>query len=250
MSVTTAVQPRVVDVNVAGRLTPRLAERVLDVVRKIIVDGPRSVIVDLSDVTGVSAAGVGALFVLADLARDWPESPVLLVAAAPLHEKLKAVKVAERFLMRSTLLAARASVGAEPPVPVDRLDLGSSANAPTMARHFVLEHLPADASTHLRDSAALVVTELVTNAVVHGGDQVQLSMVRRGRVLRIAVRDSGPPAELIFPELADTDAFHGRGLMVVRALSARFGVVQAGAGGKVVWSLLDDEPPPITTGAV
>jgi anti-sigma regulatory factor (Ser/Thr protein kinase) len=248
MPVTTTSRTRGVEVSVSGRLTPRLAERMLDAVRKAIVDVPRSVIVDMSEVTGLSAAGVGALFVLADVARDWPEAPVVLVAQAPLEARLAGVSVADRLVVRHSLLAAYAAVGTAPAVIVDRLNLSASSDAPKLARHFVLEHLPPGSSRHLRDGAALVVTELVSNAVLHGGEQVQLRLVQRGHVVRIAVSDSLPVADFPFTDRLLSDE-HGRGLMVVRALSVRFGTLPTPSGGKVVWSVLDDEPPPIARGA-
>jgi anti-anti-sigma regulatory factor len=240
-----------VDVVVTGRLTPRLGERMLDAVRKALVDVPRAVVVDLSAVSGLSAAGVGALFVLADLARDWPESPIVLVATDPLNAQLASVRVADRLVVRPTLLAAQAVSGTAPRVVVDRTELASSSAAPAIARRFVRDHLPRDASQHLRDSAALVVTELVTHAVLNGGDRLHVRMVVRGRVVRIAVGDPAPSdvGDGLSPAApADLDG-DDRGLMVVRALSVRFGVLPTSGGGSIVWSLLDDEPPPITAGA-
>jgi len=259
MPVTTARRERGVSVVASGRLTQRLCEQMLDTVRASLIDVPRSVVVDLSAVTGLTAAGVAALLALADLALDWPESPVVLVATDPLSTQLHTTRLAEHLVVRPTVVAAYAAVGNTPRVVVDRLYLARSSAAPAIARHFVRDHLPLDASQHLRDSAALVVTELVTNAVLHGGPRMQLRMVRRGRGLRLAVGDArspeGPAAPA--PEAVPVDdgddpiarGEDGRRLMVVPALSARFGVLPSASGGTVVWSLLDDEPPPVMSGA-
>jgi anti-sigma regulatory factor (Ser/Thr protein kinase) len=84
------------------------------------------------------------------------------------------------------------------------------------------------------DSAALVVAELASNAVLHGcvpgrGFALRLTYDSRTRVIRIEVSDSHPerPAGVSPPG----DADNGRGLMLVDAVSARWGTfVQEGAG--------------------
>ena len=238
-----------VTMEVSGRLTARLSAQMLEMVRTTLVEYPRSVLVDLSRVTGLTPAGVGALFVLADLARDWPESPVVVVAAAPLATQLEEVRVAERLMVRPSTSAAYASLGHQAPVVVDRMRLPASDQAPRIARHFVLDRLPSDSSAHLLQAAALVVTELATNAVVHGGARIEVRITRRAHQVRIAVLDSRPVETFTLPDQIAGEAEHGRGLVMVRALSLRFGALPTVTGGKMVWSLLDDEPPPITAGA-
>lgn len=105
------------------------------------------------------------------------------------------------------------------------------------------------------ETAALLVTELAGNAVEHaergvsgdgdggvsgdGGegaaDRFTVVLTRRGRRLRIEVRDGGgrlPPRRP--PAVPDLNATAGRGLFLVEALSFRWGVRSA-AGGKCVW---------------
>jgi anti-sigma regulatory factor (Ser/Thr protein kinase) len=83
------------------------------------------------------------------------------------------------------------------------------------------------------DTVALIVTELVTNAVLHAQTDLRLTIeTRHGRV-RIAVEDRAP--SLPQPVHADPDALNGRGLALVEHLSSSWGV-DASASGKVVWS--------------
>lgn len=86
----------------------------------------------------------------------------------------------------------------------------------------------------LADDAELVVTELVTNAVRHGGPGVDL-WVRRLSAggLRLEVVDgrSGAPPTVQRP---DDDAEGGRGLLIVQALARRWGTERL-AAGKQVW---------------
>ncbi|MEV6056723.1 ATP-binding protein [Streptomyces sp. NPDC052107] len=69
----------------------------------------------------------------------------------------------------------------------------------------------------LIDEAMLIVSELLTNALLHSGTQeIRLRLVLQGDSLRITV-DDGMPAT-IKPRSADDDAEAGRGLTLVAAL--------------------------------
>jgi anti-sigma regulatory factor (Ser/Thr protein kinase) len=93
--------------------------------------------------------------------------------------------------------------------------------------------------TQLVEAAALLVSELVTNAVTHAGSDVHV-LIGHGSdyaVLRVEVGDfsSEPPTLGGF----DLDAMSGRGLAIVEALSHRWGV-EAHSSGKRVWFELAD----------
>ena len=84
------------------------------------------------------------------------------------------------------------------------------------------------------DDAALVLSELVGNAVRHAqGEVMQVRLRRTGDVLRIAVHDRSPrpPA----PREVDFDDESGRGMHIIDALSARWGW-EPRVDGKVVWA--------------
>ncbi|MEU0035182.1 MULTISPECIES: SpoIIE family protein phosphatase [unclassified Streptomyces] len=89
------------------------------------------------------------------------------------------------------------------------------------------------------DTALLVVSELVTNALVHTGGQVRLDLTLINRLLRIAVADSSPRTP-IKPTSIGWEATGGRGILLVEATSAAWGSLPV-SGGKQVWSevLLD-----------
>jgi anti-sigma regulatory factor (Ser/Thr protein kinase) len=103
-----------------------------------------------------------------------------------------------------------------------------------MARRFVLETLAGWGDEASMDCASLLVSELVTNAIVHARSAVELELSRDADadVLRVAVRDASvrPPRMGGF----DLEALSGRGLALVEALSDRWGV-EADASGKLVW---------------
>jgi DcmR-like sensory protein len=107
-----------------------------------------------------------------------------------------------------------------------------SREAPAAARHFSVATVREWGLADVADAAALVVTELAANAVVHAGSGFTVTLSARGDVLRIAVRDGCPlPAEgqaALMPL-----PLHGLG--AVDALAVRWGVQSLGKAGKTVW---------------
>jgi anti-sigma regulatory factor (Ser/Thr protein kinase) len=93
----------------------------------------------------------------------------------------------------------------------------------------------------LADDAALVISELMTNAVsasaaLPARPSVLLHLTAGQRSLRVEVHDSSPLEPVLCPP--DSGAEHGRGLAVVVALSARCGSQRTGRCRKVVWAEL------------
>ncbi len=82
-------------------------------------------------------------------------------------------------------------------------------------------------------TAALLASELVTNAVVHaGGDALTLVAARVDGGLRVEVHDQGRGEPVL--RRAGGNAEEGRGLLVVDALSTAWGHAPTRTG-KVVW---------------
>ena len=82
----------------------------------------------------------------------------------------------------------------------------------------------------------LVVDELVTNAAVHAGTRIQVTVGRKHDLYRCVVRDEctdGP-----FPRIIETADGYGRGLRVVALLSVSWGV-ERDAAGTSVWAEID-----------
>lgn len=104
------------------------------------------------------------------------------------------------------------------------------------ARHELLDtmknaHVSADP-----DRVGLVVTELLTNALLHGREPVEVHASTADDHLRIEVHDSGEAVPL--QRRADPSDVTGRGLMLVAGLVERWGVDQSG-DGKFVWAEFD-----------
>lgn len=85
-----------------------------------------------------------------------------------------------------------------------------------------------------RQDAQLVATELITNAIVHGGGAPSLELELEEGAVTIAVRDGS--AALPEPRQATETEAGGRGLAIVAALAESWGVELPAGGGKRVWA--------------
>ena len=114
------------------------------------------------------------------------------------------------------------------------------ARAPGAARNFVVECLGRRVVASALDSAQLVVSELVTNSLQHGGppmDEVVVSVELMPDWFRVGVQDSGSAA-VIAAQPPNLDTGGGFGLNLVQMLSERWGVERLAGGGTQVWAQL------------
>lgn len=122
---------------------------------------------------------------------------------------------------------------------------------PAAARTFLRRTMEEWGLNHDIDTAELIVSELVTNAVkatdrsdsdgccidLHGEAVVGVELRADDHVLRIVVQDGC--AERPALQVVDEDAENGRGLFLVDALSVRWDVEAKDNGGKVTWAEMD-----------
>ncbi|MFC9845209.1 ATP-binding protein [Streptomyces sp. NPDC060223] len=130
---------------------------------------------------------------------------------------------------------------APPVLHEDRLDYTPLARSVTLARRRTARLVTEWGHLDLAGDAALVVSELMTNALLHGSLRDRLIRVRitlTGTALRVEVSD--PRGErLPCPRVAEgTDQF-GRGLLLVGALADRWGSEPRSVGKTVYgeWDL-------------
>ncbi|MEV1026339.1 ATP-binding protein [Streptomyces sp. NPDC050264] len=95
-----------------------------------------------------------------------------------------------------------------------------------------------------RDDVLLCVSELATNALLHGvppgrGFRLHIAMCEH-RVVRIEVHDSGEGT--VAADAPGPEAEHGRGLYLVAALADKWGVGERDPG-KIVWCEFGAETP-------
>ncbi len=111
-------------------------------------------------------------------------------------------------------------------------ELGDELDAPRHARHLTADTLIAWGIDGFSDGAQLVVSELVTNALVHAQSCSRLMLRYNGESLWIGVRDDGvgDAVPRHDPELG------GWGLRVVDSQSDDWGTDRHHDGGKTIWS--------------
>lgn len=138
---------------------------------------------------------------------------------------------------------------------VSSLRLVGVLTAVGLSREFIRHTLTAWQLTDQVESAELIISELVTNAVKETGVTdaspkwedikakhiigVQVRLVNDALYVEVWDRGDGSPT---IPNQSD-DAEGGRGLFLVDALSEKWDVYRPRSGGKVVWAELDIAKP-------
>ena len=125
------------------------------------------------------------------------------------------------------------------------LDIPAAASALSDGRRFTTVTLTDWKLPELAiENATLIVSELLTNAIVHGFPPIRLRLRRTPDELAIEVDDAGSamPREL----QTTPDDLHGRGLAIVADLGERW-AARPNGHGKTVWSTLAVPPDPELT---
>ena len=142
---------------------------------------------------------------------------------------------------------------ADPPRPAPAqvrrasLDLDAALTSPRRARAWTREILGEWRLADLADTAEAIVSELVANAAVHastgpGQPVIRLALAVEHGELEILVSDQNPDLPQV--QDPDEDDESGRGLLMVEALSDRYGCyrLEGGAAGKVACAVLRTVP--------
>ncbi|MFE1516763.1 ATP-binding protein [[Kitasatospora] papulosa] len=118
--------------------------------------------------------------------------------------------------------------------PVDRHVAQARRTTATVLKLWSLPDTPAA-------DAQLVVSELVSNAIIHGSGDVRLRLRHDDHELQIRVTDdSTAPARRRRASATDLD---GRGLYLVGCLSLRWGVADGGRTTYAIIPILTEAPP-------
>ncbi len=134
----------------------------------------------------------------------------------------------------AVLLVGRLSGDDVRPGPTLRRTLPPTAESASVARWLVNDLLRGLVDADTRDTAALLTTELVSNAIRHTRDELVITVRLVGGRLRVGVSDSSHRRpQLVQVGSRDTS---GRGLHLVEAMADRWGVDPDDRGlGKTVW---------------
>jgi anti-anti-sigma regulatory factor len=243
-----------------GSLDLGSAPVLYDALTRCLPAEPPLIVVDLSALTDADADAVGAFGRVADQARAWPGSSLVLGGALPAVAALLAraqrrvpvfptvadaladpaliePALVEPALVEPALVAEEKSAAGGSDGP-DRLTLamGREVSAASKARRLIDRTLAAWGLTVLRDPARLVITELVSNAVRHARTALEISVALQPDAIHLSVRDHNPAPPRLGGPVAPT-VEGGRGLLVVDLLARAWGTTPT-LDGKVVWATL------------
>ncbi|WP_330303802.1 MULTISPECIES: ATP-binding protein [unclassified Streptomyces] len=140
-------------------------------------------------------------------------------------------------------IGLRAAAGLRPGAAAERrfrFELAAHPGSVAQARRLARARLSGWAVCEdTCDTAALVISELVTNAIVHAaGERVLCELHDASDVVRIAVRDEGCAPGEPHPSPQRPEEEHGRGLLLVAAVSRAWGAQDTGPG-LLVWAELE-----------
>jgi anti-sigma regulatory factor (Ser/Thr protein kinase) len=113
--------------------------------------------------------------------------------------------------------------------------LPPTAETVPLARRFARATLGQWDLEEYDESASLLVSELVTNAVLHARTEVTLSIVDHGDRVVLSVGDGSPV--LPVQRRHSREAATGRGLLLLDRYATGYGVARS-AAGKQVWAVL------------
>ena len=119
------------------------------------------------------------------------------------------------------------------------IELDGDPDAPSRGRHAataVLDSWGCEPDT--REDLLLVVSELVTNAVVHGAEPIGSRWCARAERVRVEVTDGAAGASPHGNPRPPANAETGRGLSVVTRLAVAWGWRASPGSGKTVWAEL------------
>jgi hypothetical protein len=236
-SVSTHVVGQVVVLDAAGRLSD-VVLGLAWAIRRALAEEPRGVVCDISGTWECGATGALRLLATAGAhSRYWPGIPVAVACRDPqVRETLRGKPLADHLIVSPSRRLALAAILRTRGPQVASLGMAPHPTAPRAASDFVSGFLQDLRLGPLTQTACLVASELVTNAVVHAGTDIELSVAVHHEALRLTVRDRCPTPPR---RRAPSPGAHRHGLAIVAGLSTACGVLPTADGGKAVWVVLD-----------
>jgi hypothetical protein len=206
-------------VRLRGTLDAATAETVRTAVNTCLAAQPDALVVDARDLAVAEPRALPVFTAAVRQAADWPGIPLAVWGLdQPVPSAAPPVQTARHR-----------------PAPRLALRLEPIAEACRRAREFASDGCERWGLTALAGPASVVVSELVANVVRHAGTPMDIRLTLRVPYLHVTVADGHPGT----PRQADPGpgVEGGRGLLLVRSLSQRWGFLPIGQG-KVVWATL------------
>ncbi|MDQ0376860.1 ATP-binding protein [Amycolatopsis thermophila] len=228
-------------VDLAGRLDTCTYGHLRDSLIKLAIDQPDALVARVDRLEVTSAPALTVFSAVWMRISEWPSVPLLLVAGDEQQRHLIDSTAVPRFVPTFATLDDALGTVRDPPqrrrATAEFPPLSSSSHA---ARLFVQEICREWSVGYRREDALGVATELVENAISHGGTPLELRLELRPGFLTVAVRDANPQPAVL--RQRPGGRLEGYGLQVIAALSQAWGCSPYPGGGKVVWAVLNLAP--------
>lgn len=205
-------------------------------------------------------AGTGSRVVICDLSRlavpellrlllvfpaaqrrggPWPQSSIhLAVPGGDLADRMRRLGMPRFLPMHANLQDALTAAGGEAPAAHCDLTLGPEQSSPGTARAAMARLWPTSRRERdVRQDGLVVVSELTSNAVRHGGGPFTVSMALSPSRFAVGVTDDNRQEPVVLPT-ADAQT-GGRGMHLVASLSQDWGVRLVHDYSKTVWATLE-----------
>jgi anti-sigma regulatory factor (Ser/Thr protein kinase) len=208
--------------------------------RDCLADQPTTLVVDASHLAVTGIAALAPLRLLASDARHWPGASVSLCSTSAATRSLikRAAPDGELATCDDTEATIEAAMLRPVPPRMDA-DLPPGPDMPAASRELVSRACEEWGVPRVRRLAELIISELASNAVLHARTRAVVTIRLLGGCLQLAVRD-GDPRLVHHPPAGTHGAHHGehgRGLLILDAMTDRWGSAPTG-NGKVVWAQL------------
>jgi anti-anti-sigma factor len=207
---------------------------------RCLAEQPSGLVVDASELTITDDIGLTVLASVAQQSDHWPGTRFAVIGASvDVAAAIDRMGVTRYMKICTDREAALRELGQWPVPPTARHRIAPDRDAPGLARAAVHEFCVANGLGD-DDAAQLVASELVTNAVVHAGTSIDLTLRLVPPLLHIAVRDGGEGQARI-AGIVDESSESGRGLLLVDAMTSAWGTLVPDVG-KIVWATVRVRP--------
>jgi anti-sigma regulatory factor (Ser/Thr protein kinase) len=224
-----------------GTLDQSSVARAVVTMRDCLAEAPTVLLVDISHLVVASATAMRRIVSLVGEARKWPSAEIGLCGNSVESNALLAEYApTDRPAVYPDLNTGVAAALDVPMATRTSLALRPDAEAPALARQYVIDTCTDWGISRVGKVATLVASELVTNAVVHARTPAVMALRLAHDMLHVSVRDNDPrPMYRPAPGLTGAhEGDHGRGLLILDAMADEWGCHPTG-DGKVVWAAIN-----------
>lgn len=221
-------------IRLVGLVDRRNVGEVRDALLRCLADRAAPVALDIAGLRHVEPTALLRFAQVNTEVTDWPAGGFICCCPVPGTES--SWSAAGITVLPDRQLAASLVAGAPAAAPLG-VDLDPVPGAARTARLLLTQGCQRWRVPQLIEPAAVALTEMVNNVVVHAGTTMSVRVGFRDGCLRLSVRD-GSAARPSPSRPVPPTALGGRGMFLVDSVAQRWGCTQL-SDGKLVWAVLD-----------